>query len=66
MWKSATGTIFRMSTAKLHHGPGERVFIVGMNGSRTTMLLDHLGEHLQSHLTWSLFSSRIKAKTIKR
>jgi predicted ATP-binding protein involved in virulence len=53
-----------MNSAKPHHDHNDPVFIVGMNGSGTTMLLDHLGEHLQSHLTWSLFRSRIKA--IKR
>lgn len=36
-----------MSTAKLYHDHSEPVFIVGMNGSGTTMLLDHMGEHPQ-------------------
>jgi hypothetical protein len=36
-----------MSTATLHHELSDPVFIVGMNGSGTTMLLDHMGEHPQ-------------------
>jgi hypothetical protein len=36
-----------MSTSKLHHDHNGPVFIVGMNGSGTTMLLDHMGEHPQ-------------------
>jgi hypothetical protein len=36
-----------MSTSKLHHDPNGPVFIIGMNGSGTTMLLDHMGEHPQ-------------------
>jgi hypothetical protein len=44
---SETRSTFEMSTAKLRHGPSKPVFIVGMNGSGTTMLLDHMGEHPQ-------------------
>ena len=36
-----------MSTSKLHYDHNGPVFIVGMNGSGTTMLLDHMGEHPQ-------------------
>ena len=36
-----------MNTAKFHHHTSDPVFIVGMNGSGTTMLLDHMGEHPQ-------------------
>ena len=41
--KSATGLIFRMSSAKRHHVPREPAFVVGMSDSRTTMALDRLG-----------------------
>jgi hypothetical protein len=34
-----------MNSSKPHHDHNDPVFIVGMNGSGTTMLLDHMGEH---------------------
>jgi hypothetical protein len=36
-----------MTALKLHYDHNGPVFIVGMNGSGTTMLLDHMGEHPQ-------------------
>lgn len=36
-----------MSNSNFYHSQNGPVFIVGMNGSGTTMLLDHMGEHPQ-------------------